>query len=151
MPSEIQTSVASGIGDRGDATVVGVATAVEPDGGDAGGLGAIGDERADTLCGGDAATGAGAAQIGLGRRGGGQRAAALVVDHLRRDVLVRAVDREARTLRRTVHVLAHAPVAADAALAAGLGDVTHDWLRSLLPGFAGFTQDALAGVPDALA
>ena len=39
--------MAGGVGDRGDPTVVGVAPVVEDDGGDAGGLGTLGDEGAD--------------------------------------------------------------------------------------------------------
>src|SRR3954447_5406363 len=151
MPSEIQTSVAGGFGDRSHATVVGVATAVEHDGGDTGGLGAFGDEGADALGGGDAAAGTGGTKVGFGGRRRSQGAATLVVDHLCRDVLVRTVDGEARTLRGATDVLAHPAMAANPALAAGLGDVTHELLRSLLAGLAGFAQDALPGVPDALA
>src|SRR5687767_37237 len=128
MPSEIQTSVAGGFSDRGDATVVGVATAIEHDSGDTGGLGALGDQCAHALGGCHAAAAAGGAQVGLSGRSCSQGVAAVVVDHLDRDVLVRAIDSEARTLGGAVHLLAHPTMAGDATLTAGLGDVSHDVL-----------------------
>ena len=69
MPSELQTCVTSGFGDRSDTTVVGESTAVEHDRGDAGGLGALGDEFADAGGAGDGATAPEGALVGLdGRR-----------------------------------------------------------------------------------
>ena len=47
---ELQSCFASGVGDRGDAAVVEEAAAVEHDLRDAGGLGPLGEERADLRC-----------------------------------------------------------------------------------------------------
>src|SRR5215213_7932960 len=79
--SEVQPTLAGAVGERRDATGVPVATTVEDDGGDAGGLRAVGDQGAHLAGEGGLVT-LGAAEARVHRRGAGQRAADSVVDEL---------------------------------------------------------------------
>src|SRR6476661_6462024 len=64
-----------------------------------------------------------------------ERTRRLIVDELRRDVLQRAEDDEARTLRRPLHALPNAQVPTDALLGSILrnSDTAHDYLPPALP------------------
>src|SRR4051812_11957886 len=73
-PSELQASLAGGVGQRRDPPVVAEATVVEDDGLDTGGLGPVGDELAD-LGGLGLLVALDRAHVGVERRGGGQRVA----------------------------------------------------------------------------
>src|SRR4051812_46089274 len=125
--SEVQPALAGAVGERGDATGVPVATAVEDDRCHAGGLRALGDQGAD-LAGQGGLVAHGAAQAGVHRRGAGQRAADGVVDELHVDVPRAALDHQARTLRRAGDALAEAVVAPQPRDAARGADVGADRL-----------------------
>src|SRR3546814_5271295 len=73
LPLELQSGFAGGGSDRRDAPVVEVAATVEDDLVDTGGLGPLGQEGAD-LGGRVLVAGGAAAQVGLERRGRGDRA-----------------------------------------------------------------------------
>src|SRR6185312_14535421 len=105
LASELQTCVAGGRSDRGDAPVVEEATAVEDDLGDAGGLGPLGDQRADALRRGDTGPVALAAQVALAGARRGERAPGVVVDQLHAEVLVRPEHGQARPGRGAVDLL----------------------------------------------
>src|SRR5215207_863123 len=130
---ELQTCVSCGRGEGGDPTVIEEAATVEHDPLHARGAGPLGDERTEARGRVDRAAGTGGALVGFRRRRRGQRAARVVVDDLGHEVPVRAVHGEARTLRRAVQLLAYPAVAADAAAAAGLGDVSHDYFFPAFP------------------
>src|ERR1700754_1110632 len=118
-PSELQTPLTGGVGQSGDATVVVVAAPVEDHGGDAGLASAGGHELADLDCV-SLLVAVQRPDVGLERRGSGQRAARDVVDDLHDDVARAAVYREARAFGATEHLLPQPGVAAgtrDAALA----------------------------------
>jgi small subunit ribosomal protein S5 len=102
------------------ATVELVAGTIEDHGLDAGGLGPLGDQLADLLgLGGLVASER--AQVGLHARGGDQRVAGEVVDHLDTDVLRRTGDHQARPLRGAEQLLAPAQLALQASAGAGCG------------------------------
>src|SRR5439155_17751306 len=87
--------------------------AIEGNGGDSGGLAALGNRLAGGLGGGD--VGAGfqrAANLSAGGGDGGQRLAGHVVDQLRVNVLAAAIDRQPRTLGGAEDIGAHAMFAA---------------------------------------
>src|SRR4051812_45013774 len=92
---------------------------------DAGGLGPLGDELTEPSRSGNRAAAAGGALARFVARRRGDRAAALVVDHLQDEVLVRTEHSQARTSRGALDLLADAPVATDAGLAANFGVITH--------------------------
>src|SRR3954452_4307765 len=125
--SEVQPALAGAVGQGGDPPGVPVAATVEDDGGDAGGLRPLGDQRAD-LTGVGTLVALGAAQAGVHRRGADQGAADGVVDDLHVDVPRGAVDHEARALRRPVDALAQAGVPAQPRDAARGADVGADGL-----------------------
>src|SRR4051812_9613753 len=79
--SEVQPTLASTVGQRRDATGVPVATTVEDDRSDAGGLGALGDQGAD-LTGQGGLVALGTLQAGVHRGRAGQGTAHGVVDDL---------------------------------------------------------------------
>src|SRR5690348_13072540 len=108
-PSELQTALAGGVGERRDQAVVVVATPVEHHGGDARRTGALGHELADR---GRARllVAVEAADVGLQRGGRGQRVACQVVDHLDDDVPRAALDGQARPLLRAPDLLAQTRV-----------------------------------------
>src|ERR1700730_6768374 len=96
---ELQSSVARRFGQRFDATVVRKTAAIEDDGLDPGLQGPFGNRLAHRR----RAFRSGRrlqalAKIGVGRRGGGQRPARGVIDHLRVDVVQASEDGEPRTL-----------------------------------------------------
>src|SRR5690606_2474388 len=95
--SELQATLAGGVGQRLHAAVVTVARAVEGDLLDPRGLGLLGDRAAD-LGGGLDVLGAleALAHVGLGGAGGGQDLRAVGAEHLGVDVLAGAQHRQAR-------------------------------------------------------
>src|SRR3954454_3150239 len=121
--SEVQPALAGTVGQSRDAPGVPVATTVEHDRGDAGGLGPLGDQGAD-LAGQGGLVAVRALQAGVHRRRAGQGAAHGVVHDLDVDVPGAALDDQARTLRRATDPLAQPVVAAqprDAARGADVG------------------------------
>src|SRR6267378_3572688 len=91
---ELQSGAARGFGQRLDSTVVGEAAAIEDDGLDARLAGPLGDRLTDGRC----AFGSRwrlerLAEIRVRARGGRQRPARGVIDHLRVDVMQAAEDR----------------------------------------------------------
>src|SRR3546814_317902 len=116
LPLELQSGFAGGGSDRRDAPVVEVAATVEDDLVDTGGLGPLGQEGAD-LGGRVLVAGGAAAQVGLERRGRGDRATRAVVDHLGGDVLVRSEHREAGPSGVAEDLLADPAMAPEAGLA----------------------------------
>src|SRR5690606_15837740 len=108
-----------------DATGVAVATAVEDDLGDAGGLRTLGDELADLAGLGGLVT-LERTQFGLQRGGGGDGVALAVVDELHEDVACRTVDDQARTRLGAHDLLAKAGVTTRAGV--GLRLHSHDYL-----------------------
>ena len=150
-PSELQTCFAGRSGERGDAPVVEEPTAVEHDLVDAGGLGPLGDERAEPGGGLDGAAAAGAAlSASAVEAAASVRPASSSITWATRCLLERNTARRGR-VGGAVDLLAHPAVAADAGLATSLGDVGHTSSHLLLAGLAGLAQDALALVADALA
>src|SRR3954471_11865275 len=109
--SQAEAALAGAVGDRRDPAVVAVAAAVEDNRVDAGRAGPLGDALAD-LAGLGGLVAVEGAQVGLHRRGVGQRVTLSVVDDLGHDVPRGAGDDEAWTLRRAGDVLAHPQVAA---------------------------------------
>src|SRR5262245_21044229 len=93
VSSEFQTALAGGIGERFHAAVEKVAAAVEHHVGDAGLLGALSDELANS---GGVFGFLAALEVLLERGGGGDGNALRVVDDLHRDVLGRTVDGQTR-------------------------------------------------------
>src|SRR5262245_59816219 len=106
---KLDSALADGVGQRLEPAVVLVVAAVEGRPGDAGRLGRLGQLLADLDRRLDVAA-VGPALLEAGR--GAQRLAAEVVDHLGVDVLRRAVDAQARPLRRADDLLADAPALA---------------------------------------
>src|SRR4051794_25627545 len=102
---EEEPGLASPVGQRLDAAVVLVAAAVEHRGVDAGRLGPLGEQRAGAA---RLVHRLEVAEIGLGPRDGGDRAARVVVDQLREDAAVGAAHGDARTLGRALHLRPHA-------------------------------------------
>ena len=161
LSSELQPAFASGVGERRDAAVVVVATAVEDHGLDAGGLGTLGDQLADLRAVGLLVAVDGA-HIGLDGRRRGQR----VAGRGRRsscdvDVTRGAVDDQARTLGRAGDLLAQAEVTAGLRQATRRRDVLAErnalrrswfavWLISLTR-LSDLAADLLTLVADALA
>src|SRR5690606_41502182 len=96
--SELQTAFASGIGQRLDAAMEQVPTAIEHDGGDTGLASGFRDFLADLDGGIDVGTGL----LGTERRGGGHGTALRIIDDLRIDVPAGAVDRQPRTAAATL-------------------------------------------------
>src|SRR3954470_21155588 len=131
--SEVQPALAGTVRERGDTTGVPVATAVEDDRRDAGGLGAVRDQGTH-LAGVGGLVAVRPAQAGVHRRGAGQRAADRVVDELHVDVPRAALDDQARTLRRAGDALAQPVVAAQPRDTARRADVGADGLVG--PGLA---------------
>src|SRR5579875_719403 len=111
---ELQAALAGGVGQGLDPAMEQVAAAVEHHRSDAGGLRPFGEQLADRRRGILVGTGLGARPQGLVEaRRGHQRAAALVVDHLRVDVLGRAENGQPRTaLDRAADAIADALLAA---------------------------------------
>src|SRR5271154_5867325 len=109
---EAQAAFARRIGERLDAAVIEIAAAIEDHLFDALLLGALGDQLADRLGGGDA--GAGLQSLArrlFQRRRRHHRGARIVVDHLRVDVLRGAEHGQALALaRRAPQRAAHAPL-----------------------------------------
>src|SRR5258708_23353804 len=110
---KLQSRFAGGVGQRLDAAVVEIAAPVEDHGAGPGLARALGDGLAH----GDGGVGVGGdlellAQVGLVGRGRGQGDALRVVDHLRRDVVQAAEDRQPRTLRGSGDALPHPDVPA---------------------------------------
>src|SRR5699024_12417881 len=97
IDSERQSTLAGGLGERGDPTGVLVATAVEDHSGDPGVLGSLGDELPDL----DRLVGLGALAVPQVRLQRGSRRQGVplgVVDELDHDVLGRAENSQARAL-----------------------------------------------------
>src|SRR6476660_1459002 len=115
-PSDGQPGLAGGFGEGLDAAVVAVAAAVEHRALDAGGLGALGQLRADLLRLLHAGKGL---DVVLRPRRGGQGVAAIVVDQLGADAAVGPEHGDARPVRASADLGAHAPVAALAMLRLG--------------------------------
>src|SRR6185436_17973985 len=130
QPSELQTCFTRGSGNRCNAAVVEEPTTVEHHFVDAGGLGAVGQQLAETGSGGDRRPAALGAHVCLGGRCGHQRATCLVVDQLQRQVLVRTEHRETRTRRRAVDLLADPPVPDGPAFLTLLCNLAHRSLTS---------------------
>src|SRR5215208_5703984 len=105
-------SFAGALGERLDAAVVLVAAAIEHDGLDAGGLRALGQQRAGAL---GLLERLERAQIRLGPLHRGERAARVVVDELGDDPAVGAEHADARALGRSADTGADAPAALEAA------------------------------------
>src|SRR4051794_4951928 len=95
-PSELQTPLASALGDRRDAPVEAIAAAIEDARLDTGGLGALGEQLPGAL---GLLHRAELAELVLGPGCRGDGAAGVVVDQLREDAAVRPVDGQARALR----------------------------------------------------
>src|SRR3954453_7392949 len=112
-PSELQASLAGAFGDRGNPSVEAVAGAVEDAGLDPGALGALGQQLPGPL---RLLHRLELAQLGLGPGDGGDRAARVVVDQLREDAAVGAVDGQARALRAASDAGAHTTAAGQPAL-----------------------------------
>src|SRR6266508_891363 len=130
---ELQARLAGRVAERLHPAVIAVATAVEHDVADPGGLRALRDELADLL----RALGLllisrrrSLFDVEVGR--GGERAAGAVIDDLRVDVRQRAEDREARPLSAAGDALAHARVAPPARDPAGISWHARPPLRGAL-------------------
>src|SRR4051795_2785942 len=95
-PSELQTPLAGALGDRRDAAMEAVSAPVEDAGLHTRGLAALGEQRADAL---GLLHGAELAKLVLGPGDRRDGAAGVIVDQLREDAAVRAVDGQARALR----------------------------------------------------
>src|SRR5690349_15705641 len=113
--SELQPAFTGAVRESGDAPRVAVATAVEHDSGDPGGLGPLSEKLADLLRLLGLVT-LGTAQRDLHGGGAHQRVALGVVDDLHEQVTRGPVDDQTRTLGCAEHVLA------DAVVTAGPGD-----------------------------
>src|SRR5229473_2284827 len=111
---ENEPALAGGVGQGLDPAMEEIAAAVEHDGGDAGGLGALGDELADGRRGGPVGALLQAlAQALVDARRGRHGAAGGVVDHLRVDVLRRAEHRQPQPAAAVLgDARAHAPLTA---------------------------------------
>src|SRR5690554_548702 len=154
--SELQATLAGGVGQGLDPAMVTVAGTVEGDLLDAGGLGLFGDRLADLRGGlGVAAVLQAVAHVGLGGAGRGQHLRAVGAEYLRIQVLAGAQHRQARHVQ-------FADARAGGAGAAQAGVLLVHGLRSLLEADrrAGFpalcllgflADDVLAGVLHALA
>src|SRR5919109_3618723 len=110
---EGQPALAGAFGQGLDTAVIAVAAAVEDGGLDAGGLRALGDQRA---CARGLLHRLEPAQLRLGPVDGRQRAAGVVVDELGEDAAVGAEHRDARPLGRPAHLRADAAAAPEAPL-----------------------------------
>src|SRR3954467_4118545 len=110
--SELEAALAGAFGKGLDTAVVLVAAAVEHGGLDAGGLGALGQQRAGL---GGLLHGLERAQVGLGPIDRGHRAAGLVVDELGEDAAVGAEHADARPLGGAVDLRAYTAAALEPA------------------------------------
>src|SRR5262249_15428523 len=111
--SKLQAPLAGALGERLDAAVVAVATAIEDARLDVRLLGALGEHLAGLL---RLLHRVELAKVALGPAHLGDRAAGVVVDQLREHAAVRAVHREARALGAAAHLRAHAAPAAQTAV-----------------------------------
>src|SRR5664279_2254622 len=108
--SELQSGAAGAVRQRGNAPVIGVATAIKDGCGHPCGDGALADQLAD-LAGLGALVPVGGTQVRLQGRGRGERAAGRVVDQLGADVPGRASDHQTRSFRAANYLLAQPEVA----------------------------------------
>src|SRR5690349_6353273 len=108
-PSELEPPFAGPLRDRGDPSVEAVATAVEHAGLYTRPLCALGEQLSRSL---GLLHRAELAEVGLGPGDGSDGAAGVVVDQLREDAAVRAIDGEPRTLRAAPDLRPDAPAAA---------------------------------------
>src|SRR4051812_620961 len=113
VPLELQSTLARRIGQRLDAAMIGASATIKDDLAKAGGFGLVGDRLPDLLGGGDiAAVLQVAAHVILRARGGDQRLAVMIVDDLGVNMLAAAINRKARPLAVSQHLVADAVLAA---------------------------------------
>src|SRR3954451_7453597 len=115
-PSELQAPLAGALGDRRDASMEAVSAPVEDAGLHTRGLAALRQQLADAL---GLLHRVELAELVLGPGDAGDRASGVVVDQLREDTAVRAIDGEAGTLRVATDASPNAPAAAKPLLRLG--------------------------------
>jgi hypothetical protein len=108
---ELKATFARSVGELFNFAVIGRATSVEDDGGDAGGFGLGRESGAKRFGAGEISLELLLAQLGIEAGKENQRGAGVVVDRLRVNVLGGEANSKTRARRGSVHLLANAPPA----------------------------------------